>query len=94
VVAYNTFKAFNPGTAGRDCPPPSGGHGQASWWDDLKYPKMSGQTLECLTFTDATTGSHSPAYVWTFPNQNAILSAQGAPGSSFIDMENWWRARS
>jgi hypothetical protein len=58
------------------------------------FPATHPTTTTTASTTTSTTTPPPPAYTWTFPAQNAILYAQGAPTSSFTDLDNWWTAHS
>jgi hypothetical protein len=35
-------------------------------------------------------GSRAPTYVYAMPTEDAFFIVQGAPGSSFATLDNWW----
>jgi hypothetical protein len=85
---YNTWSDF--GTSNTvACPPGSGQSqgGPGEWWGP-RFPKMSGQVLECFT------SSSGPVYVWTYPTENAFVVAQPPKSWTFSKLETWWEDNS
>jgi hypothetical protein len=81
---YNNWADF--GTSSTvDCPPGSGQSqgGPGEWWGP-RFPKMSGQVLECFT------SNSGPVYVWTYPTENAFIVAQPPKSWTFSKLETWW----
>jgi serine/threonine protein kinase len=84
LLNFNLYYSFYVSTAGSTCPPAGTGE-QAEGtipWSDSYFPNRTGQVLEC-----AWDGGQ-PAYIWTFPTEDAILVAIG--GSSFTALNSWW----
>jgi TIR domain len=78
-------------TPGPDCPPPAGGAGTVGFHNEF-FPPRPGQVLECETVGSGR--GAQPAYAWAYPAQDAFIVAQGAPGSSFSALDNWWTGNS
>jgi hypothetical protein len=88
-ASFNSWWGFDGSTAGSTCPP-AGGSKQAegtTTWNDKFFPYRPGQVLECEW---VGTNSNAPAYVWTFPTENAIIVASGAANSTFSALDSWW----
>ena len=87
---FNSWIAFNPATAGTNCPPQGGSPGGTVPWSNKYFPQQNGQTLECWTYYSG--GSPFPSYAWAFPTEHAFLWASGNAGTSFSALDTWWRA--
>jgi hypothetical protein len=78
---FNTWWGIT--SAGPNCPPAAGRAGITGFRNDF-FPLRQGQVLECKAL------GTRPVYAWTYPTQDAFLMAEGAPGSSFADLDMWW----
>lgn len=85
---FNKWWGFNISNAGPNCPP-SGGSSQGTYaWKASDFPTRAGQVLECGTVGSGS--SAGPAYAYSMPTQDAFFVAQGADGSAFTALNNWW----
>ena len=90
VPTLNKNLKFNPATAAKGCPPPSGhSDGDTGWRSRPNYPDRTGQNLECYT------GGGEPVLVWTMPSQNVVFLAEyKVKGTPMADLVNWWKTTS
>jgi hypothetical protein len=82
---FNTYYSFYISSAGSTCPPVGSSQqaeGTTSWHDSY-FPYRPGQVLECAW------DSGQPAYIWTFPTEDAFIVAIG--GSTFSALNSWWK---
>jgi hypothetical protein len=87
---FNSWIAFNPSAVGTSCPPLGNSPGGTVPWSNKYFPQQSGQTLECWTYYSG--GSPFPSYAWEFPSENAFLWATGNAGTSWSELDAWWKA--
>ena len=90
VPTLNKTLKFNPATAGKGCPPPSGhSDGDTGWRSQPNYPDRTGQDLECYT------GGSEPVLVWTMPSQDVVFLAEyKVKGAPMADLVSWWKTTS
>ena len=90
VPTLNKTLKFNPATASKGCPPPSGhSDGDTGWRSQPNYPSRTGQNLECYI------GGGEPVLVWTMPSQDVIFLAEyKVKGAPMADLVNWWKTTS
>jgi hypothetical protein len=85
LLNFNTYYSFYISSAGSTCPP-AGSSQQAEGttsWHDSYFPYRPGQVLECAW------DSGQPAYIWTFPTEDAFIVAIGA--TTFSALDSWWK---
>jgi TIR domain/WD domain, G-beta repeat len=87
---FNTWWGFSRSTAQARCPPAGGRHGIVGFRSE-SFPPRPGQVLECTTVTGPNGAGTAPAYAWALPSQNAFFIAVGADGSSFSELDSWWK---
>jgi hypothetical protein len=94
---FNKWWGFTPSSAGTNCPP-SGSSATAqgvTGWSSGVYPSHGGQEVECqyvtVSGTSTAQSNLEPDYVWSYPTEWAFIDGQGAAGSSFTALQNWWR---
>jgi hypothetical protein len=85
---FNKWWGFNISNAGPNCPPSSGSSQGTYGWNAKDFPARSGQVLECGTVGSGS--SAAPAYAYAMPTEDTFFVAQGADGSSFTALNNWW----
>ena len=86
--SFNKWWGFDISQAGPKCPP-SGTSPQGIYsWNARDFPARAGQVLECGTLGSGSNAA--PTYVYTMPTEDAFFVAQGADGSSFTALDNWW----
>ena len=90
VVQLNKTLKFNPATASKGCPPPSGhSDGDIGWHSGSRYPDRTGQDIECYT------GGGEPVIVWIMPSQDVIFLAEyKIKGTPMTDLIAWWKTTS
>jgi hypothetical protein len=90
-VNYNKWWGFSDSSAGNTCPPSGGGTGGLTQWHDTTagYPDHTGQVLECQ-MVGSNGKNDQPSYTWSLPTQNTFFVAQGAKGSSWSSLNDWW----
>lgn len=84
---------------GRDilssCPPTGSSLKGITPWDDTGaggsgyFPVRSGQVLEC-GLAGSGSVANQPGYAWTFPSEDAFITALGAPNTTFAAHDSWW----
>lgn len=85
---FNKWWGFNITRAGPNCPP-SGNASEGTYgWNAKDFKARAGQVLECGTVGSGS--SAAPAYAYAMPTQDAFFVAQGADGSTFTSINNWW----
>ena len=85
---FNKWWGFDISQAGPNCPP-SGNNSQGIYsWNARDFPARAGQVLECGTVGSGSNAA--PTYVYTMPTEDVFFVAQGADGSSFAALDNWW----
>jgi hypothetical protein len=88
VGELNKTLKFNPATASKSCPPPSGhSNGDTGWKSGSNYPDRTGQNIECYT-----AGGGEPVIVWTMPSQDVIFLAEyKVKGTPMTNLIAWWK---
>ena len=86
---FNSWIAFDPSAVGTNCPPLGSSPGGTVPWSNKYFPQQNGQTLECWTYYSG--GSPFPSYAWEFPSENAFLWASGNAGTSWSELDTWWK---
>ncbi|MEY9876127.1 hypothetical protein ABH931_005637 [Streptacidiphilus sp. MAP12-33] len=91
-VNYNKWWGFSTSSAGSACPPGSGSSGGLNGWHDnaAGYPDRSGQVLECQMVGTSGGTNNQPSYTWSLPTQNTFFVAEGAKGTSWSALNDWW----
>ena len=93
---FNTavgFPTSPPPTSG--CPPTGSSSQGITPWDDTGanepgyFPVRSGQVLECGLVGSGSV-VNQPGYAWTFPSEDAFITAVGAPNTTFAALDSWW----
>jgi serine/threonine protein kinase len=88
---FNTWIRFNSASAGTSCPPQGGTSAQGILpWSNRYFPQQNSQILECFTYFSG--GTPFPDLAWSFPTEHAFLWASGNVGTSFSELDAWWRA--
>ena len=87
---FNHWIALDPSTAGTSCPPQGGSPTGNVPWHNKYFPPFISQTLECWTYHSGSTPY--PSYAWTFPTENAFIWATGNAGTSWSELDAWWKA--
>jgi len=87
---YNRWAGFDLSNAAAACPP-SGSlpQGTTLWKPSGQAQYIAGQVLECGTLGSGSTSQ--VVYIWTYPEQDAFMIAQGAHSTTFKQMNNWWQ---
>jgi len=89
---FNTWWPFKP-HSGSGCPPSGSNTQGMTPWNDTGsggasyYPATTGQTLECGFLGS---NDNQPAYVWSFPTEDAYVVALGNPNMSLSALQIWW----
>jgi hypothetical protein len=87
---FNHWIGHQPSSAGSTCPP-QGSSGQGTVpWSNKYFSQHSGQSLECGTYYSGSTPY--PAYAWSFPTEDAFMWALGNAGTSWSQLDTWWKA--
>ena len=87
---FNHWIGHQPASAGSTCPP-QGSSGQGTVpWSNKYFPQHGGQSLECGTYYSGSTPY--PAYAWSFPTEDAFMWALGNAGTSWSQLDTWWKA--
>ena len=87
---FNNWIALDPAAAGTSCPPLGRSQTGIVPWSNRYFPPQDGQTLECWTYHSG--GAPFPSYAWAFPTENAFLWASGNAGTSWPELDAWWKA--
>jgi hypothetical protein len=95
---FNTAVGFPTSpTPASGCPPTGTGssaQGSTSWDDSGAngsgfYPARAGQVLEC-EWVGSGSVANQPAYAWSFPSEDAFVTAAAAPNTTFSALQTWW----
>jgi hypothetical protein len=89
--SFNKWWGLDVSTAQTSCPP-QGTSTSAQGitdWNNKYFPQMNGQALEC-SWVGSNDNYNQPAYVYSYPTEDAFIEAVGAPDSSFSALDNWW----
>jgi serine/threonine protein kinase len=86
---FINWLGLNPHFAGANCPPGSDSQGIVPW-NNKYFPPREGQTLLCWTYNSG--GSPFPSYAWQFPSEDAFIWASGQAGTSFSQLDAWWKS--
>ena len=86
---FNNWIAFDPSVGGHELPAAGQQPGGDRALEQQVLPPQDGQTLECWTYYSG--GSPFPSYAWAFPTENAFLWASGNAGTSWSELDTWWK---
>ena len=86
---FNQWWKFLPAGAGTTCPPTGASQGMVNV-SSTDLPEADRQVLECgIQVPNVSHGTLVPAYVLSFPTNDAFVIAQGAAGTSFTALNYW-----
>jgi hypothetical protein len=83
---FNQWWRFSLARAAKACPPPGTAQGKVDLSRN-EVPEAVRSVLECGPL--AVNHVMAPAYVWSYPANNAFVIVRGAPGSSYSALDYW-----
>jgi hypothetical protein len=91
LAALNSSLGFDSSTASSNpCPPTGSTPGEIQWSNGTRYPRATGQVLECFNSPSPVSGGSSgPIYIEAIPSQHALLEFS-APLLTWAQLNTWY----